>query len=107
MKNTIEKIYVASEIHWDYDYDELKEDILEELSFDSEKELIEKINEIYNNPDNLADHLDVPAIIIIPDYTLKPYIEESNNTVDYAIVEYLSDTYGFCIKELVYDTYTI
>ena len=107
MKNTIEKIYVVSEIHWDYDYEELKDNLAEECYFDSEKALIETANKMYNNPDDLADYLNIPAIIIIPDYTLKPYIEESNNTVDYAIVEYLSDTYGFCIKELVYDTYTI
>ena len=107
MKNTIEKIYVVSEIHCDYDYDELKEDLAEELFFDSDEDLIKMTDEIYNDPDNLADHLNIPAIIIIPDNLLQPYLEESNNTVDYALVEYLSDTYEFCVKEFAYDTYTI
>ena len=106
MKNMIEKIYVASEIHWDYDYDELKKDLAEKLFFDSDEDLIKMTDEIYNDPDNLADHLDIPTIIIIPDDLLEPYLK-SNNTVDYALVEYLSDTYGFCVKEFTYNTYTM
>ena len=106
MKNTVKKIYIISEIHWDYDYKELKENLTEDATFDftSDEDLIKMTDKIYNEPDELAEYLNVPTIVIIPDYDLKSYLKKFNDIED-AIVEYLSDTYGFCVKEYAYNTY--
>lgn len=106
MKNTIEKIYIISEIHWDYDYNELEENLAEDVTFDfsSDEALTKMANKIYNDPDELAEYLDLPTSVIIPDYELKPYLEKFDDVGD-AIVEYLSDKYGFCIKEYAYNAY--
>ena len=104
MKNEIKKIFIAHDIEWDIDYEELKNYVAEDNPDMSEDDIIRNTDDIHNDPDKLAEYIECPTEVIIPDYDLEHYIDKGMTEGD-AIVEYLSDTYDFCVINSLYTTY--